>query len=122
MSKTQFVQDLFELFLEKKICLTPESICYFQDISLNLAEQGIPMTREVLDFAIDLIRVMALVGLHDQASEQEIDDAREKIVEWLEVLGWRRAWFAKILSGRQSEWRVMSDECRRSPLSLITRH
>jgi hypothetical protein len=100
MSRTQFVQDLFDLYLEKNIRLTPASVRYFQDISLNLAEQGVPLTREILDFCIDLVHVMAIVGVRDRASDLENADTREKIIEWLEVLGWRRAWFATAWGGQ----------------------
>ncbi len=64
----------------------------------NLTRQGVECDRERLDFVIDVLWVMVLLGLSSESTEEQLEAAQDDLITWLEAMGWRRAWFMQSFS------------------------
>jgi hypothetical protein len=95
MTSTQLISDVTALYREKGLDCTGDHIAVLQEVTHYLARQGIAVDREILDFAIDVLRVKNLVGLSQEAGYDEYEEARARMTDWLEALGWRRDWFLR---------------------------
>jgi hypothetical protein len=99
MTAEQFIQDIKGLHEEKGLECPAESVRVLLGVSQDLSRRGIATTRELLDFTIDVIRAKALAGLSSDSSPPDWDEGKEKMIEWLEAMGWRRSWFTRPLAG-----------------------
>jgi hypothetical protein len=97
MTRTQLLQEVVALYKEKELEYSTADIQLLVGVLKHLTRRGITLTREILDFTIDVIRVRNLVGLSAEHSEEEFDVAKSQMVEWLEAMGWRRTWFNRPL-------------------------
>jgi hypothetical protein len=97
MTRNQLIQEVFALYQEKELICSTEDIQLLLGVIQHLTRRGVPVSREILDFTIDVIRVKSLVGLSPELTEEDLDRAKTEMVEWLEAMGWRRTWFNRPL-------------------------
>jgi hypothetical protein len=95
MTRKQLFQELRALYQEKGLDCTGDHLELLLGVSNHLAEQGISVNREVLDFAVDVLRVKELVGLSGEATYGDFEKVKAMMADWLEALGWRRVWFSR---------------------------
>lgn len=95
MTTTELISEARTLYQEKGLECTGDQLAVLQEVAYYLAKQGIAVDREILDFAIDVLRVKELVGLSQDASNEDYEKARTSMAGWLEALGWRRDWFLR---------------------------
>jgi hypothetical protein len=93
MSNRQITHELSALFREKNLHLTEDALRFFQRVCQHLEKQGIAMTPEILEFALDVIQIKEMIGLGDGATGEDLEHAKGQIMNWLEAMGWRRSWF-----------------------------
>jgi hypothetical protein len=97
MTRTQFIQQAYAIYQEKELECSAENLQVLQSVARYLAHRGIPLSREILDFTIDVLQVKSLLGVSAAATGEDIELVRSEMVEWLEALGWRRTWFNRPL-------------------------
>jgi hypothetical protein len=84
MTRNQLLQEVVALYKEKELEYSTEDIEFLAGVLQHLKKRGITLTREILDFTIDVIRFRNLVGLSADQSEEELDGVKSQMVEWLE--------------------------------------
>jgi hypothetical protein len=101
MTTQELTREAFELSQEKGWDCSPEVLACLHMTCGRLTEEGVPLDREMIEFILDVIQVKRLLGLSSEASDDEIAAAKQVMIEWLEALGWRRAWFMRDLQRAQ---------------------
>jgi hypothetical protein len=97
MTRAQLIRETYALYREKGLECSTEELQILLAVCHHLAWRGVAINREVLDFAVDVIRVKDLLGLPPEPTQEEVEETREKMADWLEALGWRRDWFTRPL-------------------------
>jgi hypothetical protein len=93
MTRSQLIQEAYALLQEKDLECSTENLQILQAVGRYLAQRGVPLSREILDFTIDVLRVKTFMGLPPDTGSEDLEAVRAEMTEWLEALGWRRTWF-----------------------------
>jgi hypothetical protein len=96
MDSQELTREAITLLFQKGWECTPEILSCFHQVCAKLDRQGISVDREMLEFVLDVIHIKEMIGLDADATEEDIDAAKETMIEWLEALGWRRDWFMRM--------------------------
>ncbi len=96
MDSQELTREAVTLLVQKGWECTPEVLSCFHLVCAKLHLQGIRVDREMLEFVLDVIHIKQTIGLPPDAGDEEIDAAKETMIEWLEAFGWRREWFMRM--------------------------